>query len=124
MPSAFSWGSYSYRDAGYGMPMKLVLLVIGLGGILAMLLLPNRKIPVASYVGANTMPVYCLHGFLLRLLRANQFFAYSEKVNLALALGVSLAALVLLSGPPVTKTFTAVFTLSPVLDKTRKTVVK
>ena len=65
------YGSYSYK-IGYNAALRLLFMIIG--GIwtfflLAIVTFPgNRKIPVLSFVGKHTMPIYLLHGFLIKLI--------------------------------------------------------
>ena len=95
LPSAALYGSYSYVDGGYSPVQKLLLLIIGCAGIVCMHGISNTQIPIVSEIGKNTFPIYCLHGFAVRLLKKTHFFNHSEPVNLMLA--VFLAAIMMLA---------------------------
>lgn len=82
---AVLYGSFSYANAGYSPNQKFFLLVIGCGGIMSIALIPNKKIPFLSEIGKNTFPIFCLHGFVVRLLGRMSLFTHSEVVNLAVA---------------------------------------
>ena len=41
--------------------------------ILLVLISPNKKIPIISKVGSNTLPIYLLHGLAVRFLFTNDF---------------------------------------------------
>lgn len=103
------YGSYSYASAGYTPAHKLALLVIGFGGVLSMGLLPDQKIPVVSQIGKNTMPIYCLHGFVVRSLGKIRFFHHSRIVNLALAVGLALLLMAIFGSDPVSRAFAFIF---------------
>lgn len=65
------YGSYSYA-AGYGMAERLAIFVTALlwiGAFLSLFLTRlDRPVPFLSELGQNTLPVFLLHGFVVRLL--------------------------------------------------------
>lgn len=103
------YGSYSYADGGYSPALKLFLLVIGLGGILTMALIPNKKIPIVTEIGANTFPIFCLHGFVVRLLGKTGIFAHSQAVNLIIAVILAAVIMAAFGNRLVSRLFAAVF---------------
>ncbi|MCD7946963.1 MAG: acyltransferase family protein [Oscillospiraceae bacterium] len=67
--NSWFYGSISYGTQGYTWDFRLLTQVVACVWIAFLLfILPNRNIPVISYIGAHTMPVYLLHGFLIKLL--------------------------------------------------------
>lgn len=64
------YGSYGYA-LGYNLLIRLLLYIISSLWTFVFLIivtLPgNRKIPVLSWLGRNTMPIYLTHGFLVKL---------------------------------------------------------
>lgn len=95
------YGSYSYAKEAYSWMERILLHTIAFAWIgVLFLTVPGRKLPVLSQIGGNTLPVYLLHGFLIRLIRKWKVFQFSEGENLWLALGIA-AGLVLLFGNPV-----------------------
>lgn len=105
------YGSVGYERAGFGPGLRLVQFLFAWGWILALLtLIPNRSIPVVSKWGQNTLPIFLLHGFAVRLIGHLQVFRFPLWGNFLLAFLLSLA-LVLLLGAPVTRTpFQLLFT--------------
>ncbi len=62
------YGAYSYEAAGYNIFTKIFIFVMAaLWIVIAMLMMPDRRIPLLSVVGRYTMPVFLLHGFVVKL---------------------------------------------------------
>lgn len=77
--SAWFYGSVSYEKGNYGWQFRLLSIAAALLWLAFFLLcMPVRKIPFLSYIGANTMPVYLLHGFVIKLLSKIKFFSFVE----------------------------------------------
>lgn len=88
--SVWLYGSYSYEKGDYSYRFRL----LSIGGAMLWiafftLCIPVRRFRFLSYIGANTMPVYLLHGFVIKLLSKVKFFQYVEH---------DIAAAVILSG--------------------------
>ena len=66
------YGVKPYEKLGYGICTRAVLMLIALSWIaflmLAVFPIFNRKIPIVSALGTNTLPIFLLHGFLVRLM--------------------------------------------------------
>lgn len=66
------YGVHPYEKLGYGANIRAVIMLIALSWIAFLLLavfpLLNRRIPVLSAYGKNTLPIFLLHGFLVRLM--------------------------------------------------------
>ena len=104
------WGSCSYALCRETWVDRLLLLAVSAGWILFFLtLLPRRRLPVLTALGRGTLPVYLLHGFVIRLAKQQHWFRFSTSENLLLAVGLSAALLLLLGSPPVTKLFRKAF---------------
>lgn len=103
------YGSYSYANAGYSPALKLFLLIVGYGGIMSIALIPNRRIPYLSEIGKNTFPIFCLHGFVIRLLDKMNVFTHSEVVNLAVAGILAIGMIVAFGNRIVSDLFRAIF---------------
>lgn len=94
------YSSYSYEKESYAWTDRALLQLIAfawIGGLF--LIIPGRKLPVISMLGKNTLPIFLLHGFVIRLIGKERIFQYSEGENLWLALGITVG-LVLLFGNP------------------------
>lgn len=100
------YGSYSYEKAGYNPLIKALLLVCGFAWIIFLLsAIPDKKIPFISLFGQNTLSVFLLHGFVLRLVKKHSIFAFSETGNLLLAIILSLILICLFGNPWITRLF-------------------
>ena len=62
-------------------------------------LVPNRRIWLISMLGRYTMPVFLLHGFLIKWMEKSGFFHWSENVNLLIAAILSAGICVCLGNP-------------------------
>lgn len=103
------YGSFSYASAGYTPAQKLFALVIGYGGIMSMALLPNKRIPIVSEIGKNTFPIFCLHGFAVRLLDKMSFFTHGTMINLALTVVLAMGMMAAFGNGLVARLFNFVF---------------
>ncbi len=91
------YGSYSYEAMNYGPGIKLLLAAFAFFWIILLLhVIPNKKIMGISIIGKNTLPVYVLHGFLVKLADKYDLFMYSEFNNLLLALILTIGILIFL----------------------------
>lgn len=94
------YGSYSYEKAGYNPLIKAILLVCGFAWIIFLLsAIPDKKMPFVSLLGQNTLPIFLLHGFVVKLANEYDIFALSEIGNLLLAITLSLVIILLLGNP-------------------------
>lgn len=111
--SHMMFGSASYANAWYTPQIKLQLLGIGLvwAAFFLFVLAPllNRKLPLVSTVGKNTLPVFLLHGFFLRYAGAAGIFSQTEPGSLAVLLICTLLILAVLGNSIVAKLFPYVF---------------
>ncbi len=94
------YGSYDYARLGYGAGERAKLLLAGLVWIAFFLFalkpLCDRKIPLISMIGANTLPVFLFHGFVLKLLQKH----YAAKIdNYFLLVGVALGIALVFGNP-------------------------
>ena len=100
---------YPYGKKGGSVINRATLLafaVVCLGAFMAWM--PNRRIPVLTYIGQNTLPVYLLHGFVIKTL---DHYGVMERVahpglwTLVILVGM----LLLFSSPPVAGLFRSCF---------------
>ena len=105
------YGSYSYEKAKYDTTIKLFLLLLGFVWITFFLfVIPNRKIPFLSVLGQNTLSVFLLHGFLVRLAKKHKLFCYTEPENLLYAVILSITIICLFGNPWSSKWFQWILT--------------
>ena len=63
------YGSYSYEAADYSVGIKAMLMLIAFAWIVVWLwIVPKKYVPVLSKIGRYTMPVFLLHGFIVKLI--------------------------------------------------------
>lgn len=69
---------------------------------------PNRRLPLLTRIGRNTLPVYLLHGFVIEFL---DYFEFLKKTKHPVVLILTLLGgmLLLFSSPPVTRLFRRCF---------------
>ena len=94
------YGSYSYEKAGHNPLIKAFLLLCALAWIAILLsVAPKKKIPLISCLGQNTLAVFLLHGFVIKLVKKYELFVYSQPANLLLAIILSLLIILLFGNP-------------------------
>ncbi len=99
--NSWFYGSISYGTQGYTWEFRLLTQAAACIWIAFLLLaLPNRNIPVISYIGAHTIPVYLLHGFVIKLLSTFGVFD-GLRWKLLWALIIATGLLLVLSAKPV-----------------------
>lgn len=105
------WGSMSYKKAHYNLPIKLILTAIASVWITALLVtIPNKRIPFLSSLGANTLPVYLLHGFIVFIIGNLKVFSLGLFSNLILALVLSYIILAVFGNSYIGKILSVIFT--------------
>lgn len=115
------YGSYSYEKAGYNPLIKIILLICGFAWIVFLLsTIPDKKIPFVSLFGQNTLSVFLLHGFIVKLAKKHCIFAFSEIGNLLLAIALSLILISLFGNPWIARLFRKSSTLSKTHEKGTK----
>lgn len=95
------YGALSYEDCGCGPGLRLLHTLAAACWIGALAwLAPDRRIPLVSTLGRNTLPVFLLHGLVIRVIAARGwFFGDSEGRNLAWTLVLTLILLAALGNP-------------------------
>ncbi len=100
---AWLYGSLSYDRGDYSWRFRLLSIGAALLWLVFFLVsIPRRKIPFLSYIGANTMPVYLLHGFLIKLMSKSRLFNEIEH-DLFTGLLISAFLVLLLSWRPLVR---------------------
>ncbi|WP_077609319.1 acyltransferase family protein [Clostridium sp. Marseille-P2415] len=102
--------STSYALGGYSIRIRgLLLLNAGIWTSWLLFYLPGRRIPIVSALGRHTMAVYLLHGFFLKLAKANGLLSGSQAVNLTASFLLSLLLCLLLGNPMTERLFHFLF---------------
>jgi len=72
LPSALLYGSYSYNYVGHTLKLRGVAMLIALVWIVFLFIVIKpfliKRIFLITHIGQNTLPVFLLHGFVLRAL--------------------------------------------------------
>lgn len=104
------YGSYAYKNCN-GTVFERFTVLLTAFCVIALLctVLTDKKLPVISSVGKNTMPIFILHAVTVKLLGKFEFFKFSEPVNLLLAIIISLAVMILLGNKYVSQIFKTLF---------------
>jgi len=93
----------------FGIPAIMLICNIALIS-LSLLWIPNKKIPIISYIGQNTMPLYLLHSIVILLVSMFKLFDhFSELINILISLGLSAVTVALFGNKFVAKLFKIVF---------------
>ena len=104
------YGSYAYAKTGSTLWIRLALLGMGFGWIVFLIgslgKILNRKLPLLTVMGQNTLPVFLLHGFIVRGL-PHYFPKITQHPILILPITVSI--LFLFGNPWVGKAFRFIF---------------
>ncbi len=103
---SYERGDYTWRFRAFGMAGA----VLWMGFFL--LVTPARKLPYLSYIGANTMTVYLLHGFFIKYMSKIKLFRQIEHDGAA-ALICSVFLVAALSWRPLVQLFRPLFCWEP-----------
>lgn len=111
--SAWLYGSVSYEKGDYTWQFR----VFGMMGALAwtaffLLVTPGKRLPYLSYIGANTMTVYLLHGFVIKYLSKITLFKRIEHDG-TMAVIFSILLVALLSWKPLVQLLKPLFCWKP-----------
>lgn len=81
-----------------GILYKSIFLVLASFITIALLVLvPSKKYPVISTVGKNTMAVYLLHGFIVRIIERMEIIYPSNLLNVVISFIMSIIIVMVLS---------------------------
>ncbi len=98
MKARWFYGILSYRSSDLTIMTKLLTyLIAGVWLLIILVLAPQRKIPVVSKIGRNTLGIYLFHTIVLRLLQGNSFLKEQIDNSLVLAFIISVGITLVLS---------------------------
>jgi len=110
VPNLLLYNSASYKNAGSTVTARLLVMVTAAGWIVFLEnILPRRSIPGVCLCGQNTLPVYLLHGFAVRLAEKYEIFTYSHGFNIGFACFIALTLVIVLGNPWLGKAFKKLF---------------
>lgn len=104
------YGSKSFEAAEYNAQIKLlILLFAGIWIVVGVVFMPNINVPVLSTIGCYTMPIYLLHGFIIKIV-GKYYSQIVERFSFVLALVFSVLVVLLLGNKFVNRIFNVIFT--------------
>jgi fucose 4-O-acetylase-like acetyltransferase len=112
-PADVLYGKRSYYEIGNPLQRLMQQVLAVNWGILLLLVIPDVSIPVVTAAGRNTMPVFLLHGFLIRALKKKggaDLLALLPHGRLIALAALALAVVLILSSAPVARVFQLLFT--------------
>lgn len=93
--------SYSYADKSYSLWIRAIFIGIAFLFILFLLnITPNKKLPLLTSAGQNTLPIFLLHGFLMKLMEYFKLFQYVQNKAL-LVFALSCCLVLIFSSKPI-----------------------
>lgn len=97
VPVVLLYGRESYGSCGSSIIERGIVLMTAFAWIeLFCTLVPERRIPIISDYGQRTMPIYLLHGFVIRLLGKYEVFHFSTAVNLLILFVIAIVSVLAL----------------------------
>lgn len=92
------YGAYPYEKLHYHAGIRCLQLTAAAVFIVVFLMfLPEQKISVLNTLGKNTLPIYLLHGFVIRYMKHAKIWLGLEKVGFPVKGGAGIFVLVLLT---------------------------
>lgn len=92
------YGSYSYNKGGYDFFFKIMWILLSLCELIIFYnIVPNKNINAISKIGSNTLSIYLLHGFIIKIFQNKIFILkYSEITNILISLCISSIMIIVL----------------------------
>lgn len=104
------YGSYSYDAAEYNVFIRILIFVMAaLWILIAISIIPDRKIPILSAMGRYTMPIFLLHGFVVKL-TGRYFVETRQKLSFLPAVFFSILVVLMFGNKFVCIIFDNIFT--------------
>lgn len=98
------YGAFSYSNQGGSVLVRLVIMLSAIGyGIILFYIMPDKQLPFITKIGANTFPVYLLHGFLVKCLGISGLVKGEGILTIAAALGIAILVTYLLGNKYVSR---------------------
>ena len=118
----FYW-SFSYKNMGYTVCFRLMLILLNLSMLFLLNnTISNKKIKYISKIGSNTMPIYLIHGIIVRLLDkyARIIFVGSKEINLLICIVITILILVILGNDYISKYLSFLFNIKGIKHEKEK----
>lgn len=109
-PIRMLYGARSFAESNGNIWLRILILFTASMWIIFLCnVIPNIKISVISALGRNTMPVFILHAFIIKLLEKFSFFNFSQPVNFLFAVLFALVIYLLIGNHHIGKAFKIIF---------------
>ena len=97
------YGSVGYDEQIYTWVFRLFTQLLAFFWIMFLVIfIPNKELPLLSHIGSNTMPIYLLHGFIIKLFAASSFLdGHGVWTKAFAAIAFSIIMLLVFSSKPV-----------------------
>lgn len=112
--AAMFYGSRSYEELSYGPVIRGIQYAVATLWIVFFVLLQSlgdREIPLVSTIGRNTLPIFMLHGFFVRIFASYAWFDQSGLTVIGIVLITAVGLMVLLGNNLVGDLFSKAFFL-------------
>lgn len=106
VPRSVLYGAYAYSSDNGNIGMRIIFLVCAFFWMLAFLsVIPNRCIKLITFIGQNSMPIYLIHGFIIKYMSVKNPFVYSQPINFIAAVAISAVIMLALGSKPIAAVF-------------------
>lgn len=111
------YGAFSYKAMGYTICFKFMWMVLALS-IMFLLnnVIPKNKIKLVSKIGSNTMPIYLIHGIIVKLIGkyGMSVFIDNRLVNLLICMIIAFIILLILGNDYISKYLSFLFNVKEI----------
>ncbi len=108
-PISALYGSYSYNMGNFNVLIRIGLMAISFSIILLLvLLIPNKNFPITK-LGQNTMPIYILHSFLLKIVPMKPFLFINTNYFIIICFLYAFILMILFGNKIISKFFNNIF---------------
>ena len=117
-----TWFYYatSYVNSGSNVWIRMLLFIVATIWICFLLgNITSQKITFFSSVGRHTLPIFLLHGFIVKILHQINCFRWNEMINIILAFILAISICVVLGNELINKLFCFTFSASWIPQKIR-----
>lgn len=100
IPKRILYGSYDYESGKGNLWMRLIIYMVALIWIwMLRIVVSDKKIPFITRIGQNTLVIFLMHGFVVKLLKKYEVFHYQLGGNIILMV-ISVLAIIIVFGMP------------------------
>lgn len=113
------YGSCSYEISERGVGIRILMIMIAMISIsLVLLVVPDKRIPILSNIGMYTMPVFLIHGFIVKYCKY-YLLENEKKMSIQKALLFSIITVLLLGNKFLSELYKPLFSANVFLKKNK-----